>query len=99
MSLLAERSHYQSCLQSFDPSRKKSKPRVVPPFSVQAHRQKNVTVTPFETKNITKPYPVGNTHFKKLYLRGDFPISMEFDSTGPRIAWKVFFESQFIQIF
>lgn len=78
------------------PTGKKQHFRVVPPFSLQALRQKKVIVQPFEKKHVLKPYPVGNTSFRKYYLRGDFPIQMEFDSTGHRIAWKVSFNSSML---
>lgn len=29
------------------------------------------------------------TQFRKFYLRGDFPIAVEFDAKGNKIAWKV----------
>lgn len=31
----------------------------------------------------------GNTAFKKFYQRGDFPIALEHDTKGNKIAWKV----------
>jgi hypothetical protein len=31
----------------------------------------------------------GNTAFKKFYGRGDFPIALEHDTKGNKIAWKV----------
>lgn len=29
------------------------------------------------------------TQFRKFYLRGDFPIALEHDTKGNKIAWKV----------
>ena len=31
----------------------------------------------------------GGTSFKKFYERGDFPIALEHDTKGNKIAWKV----------
>lgn len=69
--------------------KKPKKSRIVPPFSIQAMGQKNVIVQPFEKRTFLKTYPVGNTVFKKYYLRGDFPMALEFDSKGHKIAWKI----------
>jgi len=33
--------------------------------------------------------PSGPTQFAKFYERGDFPIAIEFDTKGNKIAWKV----------
>ena len=59
---------------------------------MQALRRNNVVVKQYDSmERVTlKPYPVGNTHFRKFYERGDFPINMVFDPTlGQKIAWKV----------
>jgi hypothetical protein len=37
----------------------------------------------------TKPRPAQATQFRKFYERGDFPIAIEFDTKGNKIAWKV----------
>ena len=31
----------------------------------------------------------GPTNFRKFYERGDFPIALEHDTKGNKIAWKV----------
>ena len=36
-----------------------------------------------------KERPTGGTAFKKFYDRGDFPIALEHDTKGNKIAWKV----------
>lgn len=36
-----------------------------------------------------KPRPAGPTAFRKFYERGDFPIALEHDTKGNKIAWKV----------
>ena len=36
-----------------------------------------------------KRTPEGSTSFKKCYERGDFPIALEHDTKGNKIAWKV----------
>lgn len=35
------------------------------------------------------------TAFRKFYERGDFPIALEHDTKGNKIAWKVNLESEF----
>ena len=67
---------------------KKNKPRIVPPFSIQS-TQKDVIVAPLPRNTPERLYPVGKTVFRKYYERGDFPIAMEFDTYGYKIAWKV----------
>ena len=36
-----------------------------------------------------KERPSKDTQFKKFYERGDFPIALENDKKGNKIAWKV----------
>ena len=36
-----------------------------------------------------KQRPIVATSFRKFYERGDFPIALEHDTKGNRIAWKV----------
>lgn len=36
-----------------------------------------------------EPRPYKPTDFKKFYDRGDFPIALEHDTKGNKIAWKV----------
>lgn len=36
-----------------------------------------------------QPRPAGPTAFRKFYERGDFPIALEHDTKGNKIAWKV----------
>lgn len=36
-----------------------------------------------------KPRPLKPTQFRKFYERGDFPIQLEHDTKGNKIAWKV----------
>ncbi|CAG5121572.1 unnamed protein product [Candidula unifasciata] len=53
----------------------------------------------YEKNNLTKPEPpcagafkereTGGTSFRKFYERGDFPIALEHDTKGNKIAWKV----------
>lgn len=33
--------------------------------------------------------PSADTQFRKFYDRGDFPIALEHDTKGNKIAWKV----------
>ncbi|XP_014289213.3 parkin coregulated gene protein homolog [Halyomorpha halys] len=83
--------HYPRTMSLKTETKKQTTPLIVPPFSIQANRQRNVIVEPFDSKkkSMTKPYPVGNTVFRRHYERGDFPIAMEFDQTGKKVAWKV----------
>lgn len=37
-----------------------------------------------------KERPSKDTQFKKFYERGDFPIALENDKKGNKIAWKVY---------
>ena len=37
----------------------------------------------------TVPRETGPTSFRKFYERGDFPIALEHDTKGNKIAWKV----------
>jgi hypothetical protein len=36
-----------------------------------------------------KSRPANPTAFRKFYERGDFPIALEHDTKGNKIAWKV----------
>ncbi|CAH0771898.1 unnamed protein product [Bemisia tabaci] len=65
-----------------------SYPRVVPAFTIQAYQRNTVTDAPPKSKR-SRQHKVGNTAFRKYYARGDFPISMEFDTYGNKISWKV----------
>lgn len=64
------------------------KPRIVPAFSIQSY-QKGVVVEKPPKPRERERHPVSNTAFKRFYIRGDFPISMESSSFGYKIAWKV----------
>lgn len=41
------------------------------------------------TAGAFKERPTKPTAFRKFYERGDFPIALEHDSKGNKIAWKV----------
>jgi hypothetical protein len=68
---------------------KRATPRVVPAFTIQA-LQKDVTVIPPPKAGtfVQRP-PKAPTQFRRFYMRGDFPVGMEFDTYGNKIAWKV----------
>uniref|UniRef100_A0A0A9ZIA6 Parkin coregulated gene protein n=1 Tax=Lygus hesperus TaxID=30085 RepID=A0A0A9ZIA6_LYGHE len=68
--------------------KKKPPPRVVPPFSIQS-LQKNTIVAPLPKGKPPKPFPVGQSAFRNYYKRGDFPIGMDLDQNGYKIAWRV----------
>ena len=38
---------------------------------------------------VKKANVLGPTAFRKFYERGDFPIALDHDTKGNRIAWKV----------
>jgi hypothetical protein len=79
----------QSLRRSMPSAYKRATPRVVPAFTIQA-LQKDVTVKPPPKAGafVVRP-PRGATQFRRFYIRGDFPIGMEFDTYGNKIAWKV----------
>jgi len=63
--------------------------RKVPAFSTQA-TQKHVRVQPPPRAEASRPRPLARpTAFRRFYERGDFPIALEFDTFGHKIAWKV----------
>ncbi|XP_022206307.2 parkin coregulated gene protein homolog isoform X2 [Nilaparvata lugens] len=67
------------------------KERVVPAFSIQTLQQGTVVKQPPKTP--IKPYTINRSSFKKFYIRGDYPIAMEFDTFGCKIGWKVDIDS------
>ncbi|XP_053613091.1 parkin coregulated gene protein homolog [Plodia interpunctella] len=67
---------------------KTRKLRVVPAFTIQA-MQKNTKVMPPPKSGVFDPLPIKPTMFRKSYQRGEFPVSIEFTSSGKRLAWKV----------
>lgn len=66
------------------------KPRIVPAFSIQSYQRGVVVERPPKPKE-QPGRPTTSTSFKRFYIRGDFPISMESSSIGHKIAWKVWF--------
>ena len=46
-------------------------------------------VTPPPVAGAVKIRPSKPTAFRKFYDRGDFPIALEHDTKGNKIAWKV----------
>jgi len=45
-----------------------------------------------------KERPSKDTQFKKFYERGDFPIALENDKKGNKIAWKVHGETFILKL-
>ncbi|KAG8230958.1 hypothetical protein J437_LFUL010845 [Ladona fulva] len=79
----------QLCSKDMPTVRAKKTPvRVVPAFTIQAY-QKNVMVEGPPKVGSTKQRAVKPTTFRKFYIRGDFPIALEFDTYGHKIGWKV----------
>lgn len=50
---------------------------------------KNAVVQPPPAVGAFSERPSKPTAFRKFYLRGDFPIALEHDTKGNKIAWKV----------
>lgn len=50
---------------------------------------KNAKVIPPPSVGAFSERPSKPTAFRKFYLRGDFPIALEHDTKGNKIAWKV----------
>lgn len=67
---------------------KTKKCRIVPAFTIQA-MQKNTKVLPPPKCGVFDPLPPKPTMFRRCYQRGEFPVSIEFTSSGKRLAWKV----------
>ncbi|KFV66164.1 Parkin coregulated gene protein, partial [Dryobates pubescens] len=67
---------------------KKSKQQVSDGFTVKA-MMKNTVVRGPPLAGAFKERPTKPTAFRKFYDRGDFPIALEHDTKGNKIAWKV----------
>uniref|UniRef100_A0A8D1K501 Parkin coregulated n=1 Tax=Sus scrofa TaxID=9823 RepID=A0A8D1K501_PIG len=63
-------------------------PLVSEGFTVKAMMKNSVVRGP-PTAGAFKERPTKPTAFRKFYERGDFPIALEHDSKGNKIAWKV----------
>ncbi|XP_068696202.1 parkin coregulated gene protein homolog [Montipora capricornis] len=61
---------------------------VADPFTTKS-RLSNAMVIPAPSAGAFKARPSERTSFKKCYDRGDFPIALEHDTKGNKIAWKV----------
>jgi hypothetical protein len=57
-------------------------------FTIKAYT-KNAKITPPPRAGAFEPRPTKPTDFRKFYERGDFPIALEHDTKGNKIAWKV----------
>ncbi|XP_051471429.1 parkin coregulated gene protein isoform X1 [Apus apus] len=67
---------------------KKSKQQVSDGFTVKA-MMKNTVVRGPPLAGAFKERPTRPTAFRKFYERGDFPIALDHDTKGNKIAWKV----------
>ncbi|CAH2268380.1 parkin coregulated gene protein homolog [Pararge aegeria] len=67
---------------------KTRKCRSVPAFTIQA-MQKNTKVIPPPKSGVYDPLPVKPTMFRKCYQRGEFPVAIEFTTSGKQLSWKV----------
>ncbi|XP_074662879.1 parkin coregulated gene protein homolog [Tubulanus polymorphus] len=57
-------------------------------FTVKAN-QRGASVGKPPKAGAYEPKDCGSTEFKRCYKRGDFPIALEHDTKGNKIAWKV----------
>uniref|UniRef100_A0AC11CXN7 Uncharacterized protein n=1 Tax=Ovis aries TaxID=9940 RepID=A0AC11CXN7_SHEEP len=57
-------------------------------FTVKAMMKNSVVRGP-PSAGAFKERPTKPTAFRKFYQRGDFPIALEHDSKGNKIAWKI----------
>uniref|UniRef100_A0A8D0H5U4 Parkin coregulated gene protein n=1 Tax=Sphenodon punctatus TaxID=8508 RepID=A0A8D0H5U4_SPHPU len=67
---------------------KRSKQQISDGFTVKA-MMKNTVVRGPPAAGAFKERPTKPTAFRKFYERGDFPIALEHDTRGNKIAWKV----------
>ncbi|KAM7375993.1 hypothetical protein PAMP_005746 [Pampus punctatissimus] len=57
-------------------------------FTVKANMKNSVVVGP-PAAGAFRERPSKPTMFRKFYERGEFPMALEHDTKGNRIAWKV----------
>lgn len=74
-----------ACSSTFGGS---SKPIEAEAFSAKS-RLKNALVQQPPRAGAFKSQPAESSKFRKFYDRGDFPIALEHDTKGNKIAWKV----------
>ncbi|XP_056422774.1 parkin coregulated gene protein isoform X2 [Hyla sarda] len=74
--------------QAESPKNKSKAPASSEGFTVKAF-MKNSTVRGPPAAGAFKERPAKPTAFRKFYERGDFPIALEHDTKGNKIAWKV----------
>ncbi|XP_074944157.1 parkin coregulated gene protein isoform X2 [Phalacrocorax aristotelis] len=67
---------------------KKTQQQVCDGFTIKA-MMKNTVVRGPPLAGAFKERPTKPTAFRKFYERGDFPIAIEHDTKGNKIAWKV----------
>ncbi|XP_044277580.1 parkin coregulated gene protein isoform X2 [Varanus komodoensis] len=67
---------------------KRTKKQVSDGFTIKA-MMKNTVVKGPPAAGAFKERPTKPTAFRKFYERGDFPIALEHDTRGNKIAWKV----------
>ncbi|XP_078239338.1 parkin coregulated gene protein isoform X7 [Pogona vitticeps] len=67
---------------------KRTKKQISDGFTVKA-MMKNTVVKGPPAAGAFKERPTKPTAFRKFYERGDFPIALEHDTRGNKIAWKV----------
>ncbi|XP_043367201.1 parkin coregulated gene protein isoform X3 [Dermochelys coriacea] len=67
---------------------RRTKQQVTDGFTIKAMMRNTVVRGP-PVAGAFKERPTKPTAFRKFYERGDFPIALEHDSRGNKIAWKV----------
>lgn len=67
--------------------------RTVPAFTI-ASRMKNVRVKGPPKLGVFNPRPSPPTTFRKMYERGDIPVTLQHDHRGHSLRWKVSFSSE-----
>ncbi|XP_042330622.1 parkin coregulated gene protein isoform X2 [Sceloporus undulatus] len=67
---------------------KRTKKQLSDGFTIKA-MMKNTVVKGPPAAGAFKERPIKPTAFRKFYERGDFPIALEHDTRGNKIAWKV----------
>ncbi|XP_074920199.1 parkin coregulated gene protein isoform X2 [Chelonoidis abingdonii] len=67
---------------------RRTKQQVTDGFTVKAMMRNSVVRGP-PVAGAFKERPTKPTAFRKFYERGDFPIALEHDTRGNKIAWKV----------
>lgn len=69
-------------------TRSHTKPIIADAFTVKSQMKNAQVISPKKAGAFVQS-PGKPTEFRKFYERGDFPIALEHDTKGNKIAWKV----------